>query len=148
MLTIARAFVRSDVPVRSDEVIESVGRRTYHAAGEAAHELEEIPDPGVEIEVREGTLSVAAAIMAGAVALHIGITAYDSLWSGSMFGSSQGTDQRTSWRIAGKQLPAAPRLPIRQGPLIRSQRPGATSTSPRDVTGFLVLRNHHANFMA
>lgn len=82
MLTIARAFVRSDVPVQADEVIEGVGRRAYEAADQAASELAEIPAAGVEVDVREGSLSIAAAIVTTAVALYVGITVYDSFWSG------------------------------------------------------------------
>lgn len=82
MLTIARAFVRSDASIQSDEVIEAVGQRAYEAADQAASELAEIRDAGVEVDVREGSLSIAAAIVTTAVALYVGITAYDSFWSG------------------------------------------------------------------
>jgi hypothetical protein len=82
VLTIARAFVRSDATIQSDEGIQAVGLRAYEAADQAAFELAEIRAAGVEVDVQEGSLSIAAAIVTTAAALYVGITAYDSFWSG------------------------------------------------------------------
>src|ERR1700730_3450728 len=71
-----------NVSVQSDDDIKSVGTRAYDATDVAVRELEEIPGAGVEIDVREGTLSVAGLIVAGAAALYVAITAYDGFWSG------------------------------------------------------------------
>ena len=58
MLTLARAYVRSSVSISSDEEIEAVGLRAYEAAGNVVRELEEVRAPGLEIDIREGTLSI------------------------------------------------------------------------------------------
>ena len=53
MLTIVRAYVRSEASVESDREIELVGARAYDAADAAVGELEEIPEAGVEVDAYE-----------------------------------------------------------------------------------------------
>lgn len=82
MLTICRAFIRSEVSEVSDAEIEAIGTRVYESAASISEDLAEVGPTGVRVDVQGGSLTVAGMILAVAGALYVAITAYDSFWSG------------------------------------------------------------------
>lgn len=82
LLRISRTFVRFAAATPTDEDLRRIGSFAYETAEVSEAEYLAEIDPGTEIEVAEGSVEVAAIILAAAPILYAVIAGYDSFWSG------------------------------------------------------------------
>lgn len=81
MLRVVRARVSAEVPPVSDSDVQELGGRLYTSAEDASTELG-LPDKGVEINVREGSLEIVVIVLTTVGTLYTVVTMYDGFWSG------------------------------------------------------------------